>query len=105
MRFVTISRCGRINIDDVRNKNMIEKIQDKIDKGETIERRLSFNDRIATSRCIECKHSTVTDEITKYGNKVVSCSLLVLQDDGKIPPDWIDFTHSKDSAPRRHPSR
>lgn len=86
MKFVTVAKCGRLNIDDVRNNKFIDAYLSR-----DVVKKLCYYDKDPASSCIDCINATIQDEISKYGNKSLTCPLYVLQDGEKLPSYWINM--------------
>jgi len=88
MKFVLVSKCGQINIDDVRRKKII----DAFLQNKTCRKELHYFSGVQASSCVDCPNATIEDKFSKSGDKVVVCDMLILKDYDFIPSDWISVS-------------
>ena len=89
MRFVSVSRCGRVSIEDIRKKEIIERYKKYAKDGKTIIN--SIVGGVFSAQCMGCPHRKIkTLEKPMSGYRTASeCQSIVVKDGGIMPSDWI----------------
>jgi len=89
VRFVSVSRCGRISIEDIRKKDMIERYKQNAREGKTIIN--SIVGGVFSAQCMGCPHRKIkTLDKPFNGYRTASeCQSIVIKDGGNMPSDWV----------------
>ena len=93
MKFLTIRKCGMIDIEDIRKKEWLSKYQELSRTGGTITHSTYGAEHIS---CGTCKHGEL-HKLPKpvpcgiqYGHYEVKCPGLVLRDGQRLIPGWVE---------------